>query len=483
MFHITRFLILRKCRTIQPKSPVFQIARFKRGAGWGSVALINLAFALFLNCNGAMAAYRSIIDAGAIPDGKTLNTRAIQSTVDKLASNGGGTVVVPAGQFLTGALFIKPKVNLKILAGGVLVGSTNIEDYPPMPTRIEGHTQVWRPALLNASGCDGLRITGRGFIQGGGKPFWDAFWKARSANPKTRNLDVDRPRNLFIEDSKKVVIRGISLRDSGFWNIHLYRCKGVTIDRVDIRTPEHSPSTDGIDVDSCQNVTIRRCHISVDDDNIALKGSKGPLADRDSGSPAVEHVRISDCTFGLGNGILTLGSEACHVRDVVVENCKIEGNETNRVLTIKLRPDTPQHYEDIHVRDITINCPGSLISIEAWKQYFDLAGHAAPSQMVDNVTVSNVTGKTTSFGRIDGPAKSVVRNITLENINLQLRRPRVVIKDVENLKVENMMINGRPWTPGQSTTRGQSRNRRQVAAVSSQPSPGIVSLGPKGPNP
>jgi alpha-L-rhamnosidase len=207
----------------------------------------------------------------------------------------------------------------------------------------------------------------------------------------------------------------------------------VTVEAVDIRTPRHSPSTDGIDVDSCQNVTIRRCHISVDDDNIALKGSKGPLADQDSGSPAVEHVRISDCTFGLGNGILTLGSEACHVRDVIVENCGIEGDETNRVLTIKLRPDTPQHYEDIHVRDITIHCPGSLISIEPWNQYFDLAGHAPPSQTVENVSVSNVTGKTTSFGRIGGPAKSVIRNITLENIDLQLANPEVPIKKVENL--------------------------------------------------
>lgn len=431
-------------------SAVFQITRFGPGAGRGPVTLRILAFALVLNMNGAMAADRSIIDAGAIPDGKTLNTKAIQSAIDNLASNGGGTVVVPAGHFLTGALFMKPKVNLNILAGGVLVGSTNIGDYPTMPTRIEGHTQVWRPALINASGCDGLLITGSGFIQGGGKPFWDAFWTALRANPKTKNLDVDRPRNLFIEDSMNVLIGGVSLRDSGFWNIHLYRCKDVTIDKVDIRTPRHSPSTDGIDVDSCQNVTIRGCHISVDDDNIALKGSKGPLADQDSGSPAVEHVRISDCTFGLGNGILTLGSEACHVRDVIVENCGIEGDETNRVLTIKLRPDTPQHYEDIHVRDITIHCPGSLISIEPWNQYFDLAGHAPPSQTVENVSVSNVTGKTTSFGRIGGPAKSVIRNITLENIDLQLANPEVPIKKVENLKVENMMINGRAWMPGQT---------------------------------
>ena len=262
---------------------------------------------------------------------------------------------------------------------------------------------------------------------------------------------MDRPRNLFIEDSRNILISGISLRDSGFWNIHLYRCQQATIEHVDIRAPRHSPSTDGIDVDSCQNVTIHGCHISVDDDNIALKGTKGPLADKDSGSPAVEHVRISDCTFGLGNGIVTLGSEASHVRDVIVENCKIEGTDTNRVLTIKLRPDTPQHYEDIHVRNIVINCPGSLISIQPWTQYFNLAGHDAPSQTVENVSVSNVTGNAASFGRIDGPPKSVVRNITLENIDLQLKNPATVIKNVQNLKLDNVKINGHLWTPGQAS--------------------------------
>jgi alpha-L-rhamnosidase len=401
-----------------------------------------LRFAPALKCDAANPVQISIVDTGAVPDGKTLNTRSIQSAIDQLASNGGGTLIIPPGKFLSGALFLKPKVNLSIQASAVLAGSTNIEDYPSMPTRIEGHTQVWRPALINASGCDNLQITGDGTIQGGGKPYWDAFWAARKANAKTKNLDVDRPRNLFIEDSKNILVSGVSLRESGFWNIHLYRCQQATIEKVDIRTPRHSPSTDGIDVDSCQNVTIHGCHISVDDDNIALKGTKGPLADKDSGSPAVEHVRISDCTFGLGNGILTLGSEASHVSDVIVENCKIEGADTNRVLTIKLRPDTPQHYEDIHVRNIVINCPGSLISIQPWTQYFNLAGHDAPSQTVENVSVSNVTGTAASFGRIDGPSKSVVRNITLENIDLQLKDPATVIKNVENLKLDNVKING-----------------------------------------
>jgi len=429
-------------------------------------------FAGALTCgfDSARAANLSIIDTGAIGDGKTLNTTAIQSAINKVVAQGGGTVVVPSGIFLTGALFLKPKVNLDIEANGVLLGSTNIEDYPSMPTRIEGHTQVWRPAILNASGCDNLQITGDGTIQGGGKPYWDKFYAAMKANPKTKNLDVDRPRNIFIEDSKNVTISGVSLRDSGFWNIHLYRCQHVTVEKVDIRAALHSPSTDGIDVDSCQDVTIHGCYISDNDDNIALKGTKGPLADQDAGSPPVSHIRISDCTFGHGNGILTLGSEASYVHDVIVENCKIEGNDSNHVLTIKLRPDTPQHYEDIHVRNIVINAPGSLINLAPWTQYFDLGGHAPPSQTVENVTISNVTGSTTSFGKIVGPAKSVVRNITLENIDLQLKKPEVTIKNVEGLKISNVKINGQPFTmPGQPNA-GESASPVSPPAGSPPPS-------------
>lgn len=404
--------------------------------------------ALLFGCGAAMASDVSIGDTGAVPDGKTIDTKAIQAAINEVDGQGGGTVIVPSGRYLTGALFLKPKVDLMIAAGGVLLGSTNIADYPAMPTRIEGHTQVWRPAIINASGCDHLRITGSGTIQGGGQPYWDAYRAAVKANPKTKNLDVDRPRNMFIEDSKNVLISGISLRDSGFWNIHLYRCQDVTVEGVDIRAGSHSPSTDGIDVDSCQNVTIHGCYISVNDDDIALKGTKGPLADKDTGSPAVEHIRVSDCTFGHGNGILTLGSEASHVRDVIVEDCRIEGKESNHVLTIKLRPDTPQHYEDIHVRNVVDDAPGTLINLAPWTQYFDLGGHAPPAQLVENVSISNITGSTTGFGRIEGPANSVVRDITLKDIDLKVTKPGAVIKNVQGLKVDNVKIDGKPLAVG-----------------------------------
>src|ERR1017187_1467155 len=138
--------------------------------------LISSATATAKQWPNAMAAKQlSIAATGAVGDGVTLNTAAIQKAIDTLATNRGGTLVIPKGEFLSGAIYLKPGVNLQLDKGAVLKGSTNIEDYPEIETRIEGHFQVWIPALVNASNVDHLRITGKGTIAGGGKPFWDAF--------------------------------------------------------------------------------------------------------------------------------------------------------------------------------------------------------------------------------------------------------------------------------------------------------------------
>ncbi len=406
-----------------------------------------LASLFFLR--GAMATEVSIQDGGAVGDGVTLCTGSIQKTIDGVSAAGGGTVIVPEGVFLTGALFLKPAVNLRLEKGAVLQGSPDIENYPRMLTRIEGHSQVWRPALLNAIGVDHLRIEGEGMIQGAGKPFWEAFWKRLAADKATKNLDVDRPRNIFIQDSKDVMLSGISLRGSGFWNLHLYRCREVVLDGLDIQTPPGSPSTDGIDVDSCQDMEVRGCHISVDDDDIALKGTKGPLSMQDAESPPVERIRIHDCTFGLGHGVLTLGSEASVVRDIEMYRCTISGKGTGptSVLRLKLRPDTAQLYENIRIHDIKVDGTGSIIHCEPWTQYFDLKGLPPPAQTVRNVSLSGITGSFGQFGKVTTAAKSSIESLTLKDMDLQLARTDYTIENVRDLVVENVKINGAAFEP------------------------------------
>ena len=133
-----------------------------------------------------MEASDTVIDAtqsGAIGDGATLNTGLIQAAIDQLAANGGGTLVIPKGVYLSGAIFLKPGVNLHLKEGAVLKGSTDRKDYPKTMTRIEGHFQQWLPALINADKADHLRISGSGTLDGNGEVFWKAFWDARSRTP------------------------------------------------------------------------------------------------------------------------------------------------------------------------------------------------------------------------------------------------------------------------------------------------------------
>jgi alpha-L-rhamnosidase len=418
------------------------------------LVILPALIAAFSPGTPAAARQLSIVATGAVADGVTLNTVAIQQAVDQLAARGGGTLLIPPGKFLSGAIFLQPGVNVHLDPGAVLQGSTNLADYPERMTRIEGHFQVWVPALLNGTQVDHLRISGPGLIQGGGQPYWEAFWQARTTNKLVTNLDVKRPRNLFIADSKDVRISGVSLRQSGFWNLHLFRCRDVLVDGVDIRSPLRAPSTDGIDVDSCQRVIIRHCYISVVDDNIAIKGNKGTSALDDQTIPPAEHIRISDCTFGLGNAALTLGSEATQVRDVILENCKLTGTNKNCVLKLKLRPDTEQHYENITARNITVENPAAqLISIQGWMQTFDLQGKPAPSQLATNVTMENITGTLHDFGSVGGPEKSTVASLTFRNLTLTLQDPAVLIRNARNLKFVKVSIKSPAPTGDPATAR------------------------------
>lgn len=387
---------------------------------------------------------------GAVADGVTVNTRAIQSAIDQLAARGGGTVVVPKGVFVSGALFFKPRVNLRLAEGAVLKCSTDLSNFPAQRTRIEGHfLENFTPALINAKNCDGFELTGDGILDGAGMPIWEQFWKNRAVNKGFANTAMARARLALIEGSKNVRIEGVTFKDSQFWNCHLYNNDGVLVKNARFLVPDdyhQAPSSDGIDVDSSRNVTIDGCFFSVTDDCIACKGSKGPHAMEDKDSPAVEHIRIRNCTFKRGGGVLTCGSEASVVRDVLAEDCKITGDV--RIATLKLRPDTPQRYEDITFRNIVSAGPASsLLRIAPWSQYFDLQGMEPPKSLVKNLQIVGVKGTFASFASIKpNPGQSEISDVLLKDIDVTVKNDKLVASGVNNLRLENVVVNGKPYT-------------------------------------
>lgn len=391
-----------------------------------------------------------ITSVGARADGVTINTRAIQGAIDELARRGGGTVVIPAGVFMSGALFLKPRVNLHLDKGAMLKASDDVTpNFPPQRTRIEGHFEpAFNPALINASNCDGLMITGEGTLDGNGARIWDEFFAKRAAWPGPgafANVGVPRARMAIIENCKNVLVEGVTFQNSQFWNLHLYKCQGVIVRNCNFQVPDNvrqAPSTDGIDIDSSQYVTVEGCYFSVTDDCIACKGSKGPFATEDKDSPPVEHVRVRNCTFRRGNGILTLGSEATLVHDIIVEDCKVIGDVT--IAQLKLRTDTPQHYEDIHYRNIVLDTAGgSILRVAPWTQYADLRGQPPPKTIVRNVTMTNITGRYGALGSVAGnPGQSTISDILMKDFNVQLATPRLTGRDIGAVRYENVVVNG-----------------------------------------
>ena len=188
-----------------------------------------------------------LTDYGILPDGQ-LHTKEIQSVIDFAAKEGGGVLVVPAGVYHTGALHFKQGVNLYVAQGGTLMGSDDIADYDLCETRMEGQNCIYFSALINADGVDGFTISGPGTIDGNGLRSWRAFWLRRKWNPKCTNKDEQRPRLVFISNSKNVTFANITLQNSHFWTSHLYRCDHVKylncrIRRTRFRLPAPMPST------------------------------------------------------------------------------------------------------------------------------------------------------------------------------------------------------------------------------------------------
>ena len=385
---------------------------------------------------------------GAGTDSTQLSTTAIQSAIDKAEADGGGTVVVPKGVYLTGALFFKPKTNLQLQEGAILKGSDNIADYPLIPSRMEGRSIYYYAALINAYHVDSFSITGPGTIDGNGRRFWEYFWAYRDSMRKigksATNLEVHRPRLLFIWGCNNVTIKNTSLHNAGFWTTHLYQCNDVLIENCDIRSPYKpvpAPSTDGVDIDVCKKVTIRNCYISVNDDAVCIKGGKGPDAHTQAQNGMVEDVLVEGCNFGESHGTLTLGSECIHAKNITVRNCKVDNNTP--ILRLKMRPDTYQVYENITIENITGRC-GTIISMAPWKQFFDMGGSTEkPFAQVRNITMSNIKVQCKSFGEMQGNAADTVSNILFKDITATAESAPLKTK-YTGIKTDRVIVNGAP---------------------------------------
>ena len=389
-----------------------------------------------------------VTDYGVDGYSTEVQTGKLQAVIDRAAQEGGGVIVIPRGTFVSGALFFKPGTHLKIDEGGELKGSDRIKHFPVVKTRMEGQTLDYFAALVNADGVDGFTITGPGTINGNGQPYWEEFWIRRKFNKDCTNLEALRPRNVYISNSKNVTVQDVKIINSPFWTNHLYRCENVRYLGCFIYAPTENvtpvdprrgaPSSDAIDLDVCKNVLIHGCYMHVNDDAVVLKGGKGTWADKDENNGPCENVIIEDCVYGKVHGCLTLGSESLHDRNVILR--RIHVKSATRVLWLKMRPDTPQHYEYVTVEDITGQC-GSFLVVRPWTQFFKSEKRDdMPLSQCNNITIRNIQMTTKNFFDVGKSDKYRLVDFAFENISVVDEKKAFDETLIENCTVKNVQI-------------------------------------------
>lgn len=380
-----------------------------------------------------------VTEHGVKSDSTTVQTGALQRVIDMAAESGGGVVVIPRGTFLSGSLFFRQGTHLYIEEGGVLKGSERIRDFKVMKTRMEGETCTYFAALVNADGVDGFTIAGKGTIDGNGRHYWEEFWIRRKWNPECTNKDAQRPRLVYISNSSNVTVQDVRLVNSPFWTNHLYRCHHVRYLGCHIFAPTEgikAPSSDAIDIDACHDVLIDGCYMSVNDDAVVLKGGKGTFADKDPDNGPCRNIVVQNCTYGRVHGCLTLGSESLHDSNVVLRRCRVQ--RADRVLWLKMRPDTPQHYEHITVEDLTGSC-GSFLVVRPWTQFFKMLERPdMPLSRCNDITVRRVDMDCRRFLDVGASDKYRLAGFTFENCDIRDGSESFDTSPIENCRVRNL---------------------------------------------
>ena len=381
----------------------------------------------------------TITGFGAVGDGKTVNTSALQALIDKVAKEGGGTVMVPDGTFLTGALFFKQGVNLYIEKGGTLKGTIEQNDYPQVKTRWEGIEREWTSALLNFTDMNGVDVSGDGTVDGSGD-----LWMQRSGfggrgrgapaargrgeqppptpaagrgAPPQGGPRFGRPRLICFQNCKRVRITRLRLKQEAIWCLHILYSHDVVVDGVDIRADHNIPSSDGIDIDSSSKVRVRNVDIDVNDDCITIKSGKdadGLRVNRPSEDIIVENSRMH-----YGHGGVAMGSETSGgIRNVITRHVVMDADNWAPI-RFKTQPSRGGVVENITYSDIVLKDTRQAFEFNLeWRMVPPIAPPAKVLPIVRNVTIRNVSGTTKNVGFMHGLAGSPILNVKFEKCNI-----------------------------------------------------------------
>ena len=434
-----------------------------------------------------------IRDFGAKADGETLNTEAINNAIRAVSEKGGGKVIIPEGLWLTGPIVLQSNVNLHTERNALVLFSDDAALYPLVHTSFEGLDMLRCQSPISAMKAENIAITGHGVFDGSGDSWrpvkrnkmTDGQWKALlrsggvvddagkvwypdagalkasvlTGSKEKRTVSADewegmkrwlRPVLLSFVKSKRILLEGVTFRNSPSWCLHPLSCEDLTLDGVKVFNPWYSQNGDALDVESCKNVLIANCFFDAGDDAICLKSGKDEDGRR-RGEPC-ENVIVRNNTVLHGHGGFVIGSEMSGgVKNVYVSECSFIGTDVG--LRFKSARGRGGVVENIYINNINmIDIPNDALIADLYYAAKSAPGEPIPSVSEEtpafrNIYISDVFCR--GAGRaayLNGLPEMPIENISIKNMVVTGAKEGIVVNQVAKLNIENVEID----TPDQS---------------------------------
>lgn len=385
------------------------VRRFCRKAAF-AFAFIFSVFVSYSAVGSPGAKSEAIYDVttyGAVGNGKTMCTRAIQTAIDSCSDEGGGRVLVPRGRFITGSLTLKSGVDLCLQSGATLVGSSRLADYTS-------------GVLIFAENCKHVSISGKGIVDGNGRVFWDS-----GRHP------IVRPDGMIkFQDCKDVTVRGIRITNSPKFTIAFHSCSNVLVRNIYLKSSLDSPNTDGVDVVNSSDVLITDSYMETGDDAVCLKSTRS--------SGMVARVHVSNCTLISDDTALKLGTGSkdkisdCTFTNITIPECtngiglfmkdggiferiRFSGIDMESVI-IPLKKYFPRDGGAKYWRKVLRKRQTFPIFVDSESRRKD-----SPVGTIRDIEFKNITIRTRGGNcLIQGRAERYLENISLDNVSMDV---------------------------------------------------------------
>lgn len=413
----------------------------------------------------------NVIDFGAVADGVFDNTVSFKKAIQACSENGGGIVLVPSGNYLTGPIHLESNVNFHVAEGAQILFSTNSKDYPLVHTSFEGTELMNYSPLIYAYNKHNVAVTGKGIFNGqASNDNWWAWcgkdtygWKKgtphqndplnrlRLVDMAEEGVDVSdrvfgeghylRPNFIEFFECTDVLIKDVKIIDVPSWVIHPMKSTNVTVDGVTVKS--HGPNNDGCDPEYSKNVIIKNCTFNTGDDCIAIKAGR----DADGRRVAIksENIIVQNCKMFDGHGGVTIGSEiSAGVRNVFVENCVMDSPNLDRAIRIKTNSRRGGLIENVYVRNIEVGeVKEAVLGID---MFYSVHGNQTGAFMpqIQNIYLENIKVKNGGLYGIlaKGYKESPIKNVRLINIKIDKVDAAYSIENLVGLKFVDTYING-----------------------------------------